>query len=109
MSRLHKSKCSQSFIRFNLFFYAERTTVIVAHRLSTIRNADKIIVISDGKVVQEGNHRDLCRNKSGAYYKLAWSQKLQKHSVAEDLDVADILSSNPGKALWLEKTVLLFV
>ena len=43
------------------------TVVIVAHRLSTVRSADKIFVIKDGKVVEEGNHDKLTQNPSGAY------------------------------------------
>lgn len=37
----------------------DKTTIIIAHRLSTVQNADKIVVISDGKIVQEGRHDDL--------------------------------------------------
>lgn len=36
-----------------------RTTLVIAHRLSTVRNADRIIVISDGRIVEEGNHEQL--------------------------------------------------
>ena len=46
-----------------------RTTLVVAHRLSTIKNADEIAVISDGKVVEQGNHNDLM-DKNGMYAEL---------------------------------------
>ncbi len=43
-----------------------RTTLMIAHRLSTVRNADKIVVIEDGRVVEEGTHDDLIA-RGGAY------------------------------------------
>ncbi|MEJ6736372.1 MAG: ABC transporter ATP-binding protein [Flavobacteriales bacterium] len=46
-----------------------RTSIIVAHRLSTIQNADKILVIDKGQIIEEGNHTKLL-NKNGAYKKL---------------------------------------
>ncbi|MFP4458497.1 MAG: ABC transporter ATP-binding protein [Candidatus Zixiibacteriota bacterium] len=46
-----------------------RTSVIVAHRLSTIKNADRIIVLDDGKIVEEGDHQELLA-KRGIYYNL---------------------------------------
>ena len=46
-----------------------RTTLVVAHRLSTIKNADRIAVISDGKVAEEGSHTELLQ-KGGEYAKL---------------------------------------
>ena len=46
-----------------------RTTLVVAHRLSTIKNADRIAVISGGKVVEEGSHNELL-DKGGEYAKL---------------------------------------
>ena len=46
-----------------------RTSIIVAHRLSTIQNADKILVIDKGQIIEEGNHTELL-NKNGAYKKL---------------------------------------
>jgi ABC-type multidrug transport system fused ATPase/permease subunit len=46
-----------------------RTTIVVAHRLSTIKNADKIIVLHKGKVREIGTHEALL-NKEGLYYNL---------------------------------------
>ncbi len=47
----------------------ERTAFIITQRVSTIRNADRIIVLEDGRIVEEGNHDELMRNK-GAYYRI---------------------------------------
>lgn len=54
-----------------------RTTLIVAHRLSTIQNADKIIVMDLGKIIEEGNHQELLANH-GAYYNLYQLQLQEK-------------------------------
>ena len=53
----------------------ERTTVIVAHRLSTVTHADKIHVISDGEVVESGTHEELMQRK-GHYFDLYSIQNL---------------------------------
>lgn len=50
-----------------------RTTFIVAHRLSTIQNADLILVMKDGNIIEQGNHTELY-NKKGFYYNLYNSQ-----------------------------------
>merc|ERR1712124_108087 len=52
----------------------KRTTVVIAHRLSTIRNADKIAVINEGKVVEEGSHDELLHNANGLYSNLVLAQ-----------------------------------
>ena len=47
-----------------------RTTVIIAHRLSTVRKADKILVFDKGKLVEQGAHESLIRKKGGLYERL---------------------------------------
>ncbi|GHS98495.1 ABC transporter ATP-binding protein [Bacteroidia bacterium] len=54
-------------------FYKGKTVVIVAHRLSTVQNADSIIVLDKGKIVEEGTHKELTAKK-GAYYTLVKNQ-----------------------------------
>ena len=54
-------------------FYKGRTVVVVAHRLSTVKNADQIVVLDAGKVVEVGNHSTLIA-KQGAYYNLVKNQ-----------------------------------
>ncbi|MEW7974634.1 MAG: lipid A export permease/ATP-binding protein MsbA [Candidatus Thiodiazotropha endolucinida] len=51
----------------------ERTTLVIAHRLSTIQHADKILVIQDGELVEEGKHQQLIGQK-GVYYQLCHHQ-----------------------------------
>ncbi|KAL2338874.1 hypothetical protein Fmac_013320 [Flemingia macrophylla] len=54
-----------------------RTTVIVAHRLSTIRNADSIAVIHRGKIVERGSHAELTKNPNGPYSQLIRLQEIK--------------------------------
>lgn len=54
-------------------FYKGRTVVVVAHRLSTVKNADQIIVVDGGKIVEIGNHVSLIK-KRGAYFNLVKNQ-----------------------------------
>ncbi|MEX2684055.1 MAG: hypothetical protein Q6373_020975, partial [Candidatus Sigynarchaeota archaeon] len=41
----------------------DRTSITIAHRLSTVINSDRIIVIDDGRIVEEGNHEELLKKK----------------------------------------------
>lgn len=54
-------------------YYRGRTVVVVAHRLSTVRNADLIIVMDGGHIIESGNHQSLLERK-GTYYNLVKSQ-----------------------------------
>jgi ATP-binding cassette subfamily B protein len=58
----------------NLYsFYKNRTIIIIAHRLSTVKNADHIIFMDKGRIVEQGSHKQLIQNK-GAYYTLVKDQ-----------------------------------
>ncbi|WP_295794669.1 peptidase domain-containing ABC transporter [Mucilaginibacter sp.] len=54
-------------------FYTGKTVIIVAHRLSTVKNADKIIVLNDGTVIETGTHKELVHAK-GRYFNLIKNQ-----------------------------------
>jgi ATP-binding cassette, subfamily B, bacterial len=60
-----------------------RTSFVVAHRLSTIKRADRILVIDDGKIAEMGNHAELLRLR-GKYYQLYTRQF--RHQMEQDLD-----------------------
>ncbi|KAG1939964.1 ATP-dependent translocase ABCB1 [Pimephales promelas] len=78
---------------------AGRTTIVIAHRLSTIRSADIIAGFSDGKVVEQGSHKELMAKK-GVYYSLVMQQTSDKPS--EDLDaneddIEDVSEGDTGE------------
>ena len=54
-------------------FFKGKTVVVVAHRLSTVKNADQIIVLDKGHIIEQGNHNELTI-KRGAYYELVKNQ-----------------------------------
>ena len=56
-----------------------RTSIIIAHRLSTIVKADKIIVMDQGKIVEEGNHEDLLQK--GGYYASLYQAQVKKEKL----------------------------
>ena len=54
-------------------FFKGKTVLIIAHRLSTVKNADQIIVLKNGEIAEIGNHQQLVQNKSD-YYNLVKNQ-----------------------------------
>ncbi len=55
-----------------------RTTLVIAHRLSTVRRADRIVVIANGEIVEEGTHEALLE-RNGEYRKLYLLQFIDRH------------------------------
>jgi len=60
---------------------ADRTTIIVAHRLSTVRDADRIVVIEGARVVEQGGHAELMARR-GTYHRLVEHQLIADHKAA---------------------------
>lgn len=78
-----------------------RTTIMIAHRLSTVQKADKIVVMNQGRVIEQGSHASLLATK-GAYFNLVNAQSLgqsQSDEVATDKD-----DTGEHNELSLEKT-----
>lgn len=66
---------------------SDRTSFVVAHRLSTIVSADRILVIRNGKITESGTHRELIRKK-GYYYNLYTNQLLED----KEMESRDVVS-----------------
>ena len=62
-------KCIQETTQ-NIIKKSDKTLIVIAHRLSTLKNLDRILVIDNGKIVEEGSHKDLMLKENGKYRKL---------------------------------------
>ncbi|MBT8253864.1 MAG: ABC transporter ATP-binding protein, partial [Bacteroidia bacterium] len=58
-----------------------RTSIVIAHRLATVKKADMIVVMDAGKIVEQGTHKELLRKKDG-YYKNLYEVQFLKEEVA---------------------------
>ncbi|GMK54477.1 hypothetical protein CspeluHIS016_0110630 [Cutaneotrichosporon spelunceum] len=83
-----------------------RTTIVIAHRLATIKDADTIIVMGGGEIIEQGTHNQLLDSENGAYALLVQNQKLSQKAAEdagedvtddEEEDVDEIVS--PGSPL----------
>jgi ATP-binding cassette subfamily B (MDR/TAP) protein 1 len=82
-----------------------RTSIVIAHRLTTIQDCNNIVVMRQGVVVEMGKHDDLILNTTGAYYSLAARQmKLGKSASSESLVSADDSSSDTEDAITSHST-----
>ena len=86
-----------------------RTTIVIAHRLSTIKTADNIVVMSQGRIVEQGTHDELLE-KQGAYYNLVDAQRISAENdeknaefTLDDAEEEMIQSSSPEKTVTNEK------
>eukprot|EP01018_Ginkgo_biloba_P000009 Gb_36862 [translate_table: standard] len=67
----------------------DRTTVVIAHRLTTVKNASFISVLSRGALVEQGTHTELMHKRNGAYFQLVSRQELQGKESKDSEDVTD--------------------
>lgn len=67
-----------------------RTSIIIAHRLSTIVDCDRILVMKDGLIVEDGSHKELMSNHDG-YYRQLYMNQFKDFSIDEQLDKADTI------------------
>ena len=98
LDTVSESKVQEAFVRL----MRDRTTFVVAHRLSTIKNADKIVVLEEGQVVQMGDHDELI-DQDGLYRELydpewAKERKRLRDERIEQLAVSNITAIGPPKA-----------
>uniref|UniRef100_A0A0D9V4J0 MDR-like ABC transporter n=1 Tax=Leersia perrieri TaxID=77586 RepID=A0A0D9V4J0_9ORYZ len=81
----------------------DRTTIVVAHRLTTVRNADCISVVQQGKIVEQGSHDELVMNPDGAYSQLIRLQESREEEQKLDRRVSD--SRSKSRSLSLRRSI----
>ena len=76
----------------------KRTTISIAHRLSTVKRADNIIVLKNGAIAEQGTHQSLLANEAGVYHSLVHAQHLEMKETSSEDSLED-------DALVLEQTI----
>jgi ATP-binding cassette, subfamily B (MDR/TAP), member 6 len=66
--------------------FANRTRIVVAHRLSTVVNADMILVVKDGHIVEKGTHENLLA-ANGTYHQI-WNRQIEQESIASSVPLS---------------------
>ncbi len=66
------------------YLYTDRTTIVIAHRLTTIRNAHQIYVLENGNVSEEGTHQTLMVKEGGKYQAMVKRQQFERINDDED-------------------------
>lgn len=89
-----------------------RTTIVIAHRLATIRKADNIVVLREGQIVQSGTHEDLVADAEGVYHGLATAQKVDvaaaqdgNDAMMEEEEFEEKLRPLSPGTTWTEETL----
>jgi ATP-binding cassette subfamily B (MDR/TAP) protein 1 len=73
-----------------------RTTIVIAHRLSTIKTADNIVVMSQGRIVEQGTH-DVLLEKRAAYFNLVEAQRIAQETERKNEDEISILDEKDAQ------------
>jgi ATP-binding cassette subfamily B (MDR/TAP) protein 1 len=79
------------------------TTIVIAHRLSTVRDADLIAVVDNGRVVEQGSHNELMASK-GHYHRLVEAQSLSSHTESSATYEAIMEGRNDGRKTLVDTT-----
>lgn len=69
----------------------DRTVVIVAHRLSTVVDSDKIIVVSHGEIAEEGSHKELLEDHPNGMYSAMWAKQSQQGTERDETTVEELI------------------
>jgi len=68
----------------------DRTAIVIAHRLSTIRNAHRIYVVADGRVVEEGTHDILMATEGSRYQAMVNAKTIEEMAFSNDMTKAQV-------------------
>ena len=80
--------------------HLDRTTIVIAHRLATIQNADQIYVLEKGGVCEEGTHETLMSKEGGRYQAMVRQQQLETMHKTED-DGGDVEKSEESICMFI--------